>query len=341
MGAICQAIVLFFLMQATEKDRGNIMLSVILPVYNEEKNIERAYEAIRDVLQKEAIAFELVFVDDGSRDKSFEIIKKLAKKVTDGKILGLSFSRNFGKEAAIFTGLSHAAGDVCAVMDCDLQHPPEILVDMYHMWEQGFEIIEGVKRSRGKENIIYKGFAKLFYKLISKSTGIEMYRSSDFKMLDRKVVNEYIKLPERNVFFRALSSWLGYKSAVVEFDVQERVYGKTKWSIKSLVKYAIGSITSFTTAPMQFITLSGFVFSLFAVVLGVWSFAQWAAGKALEGFTTVILLLLIIGSLLMLSLGIIGYYLARIYEEIKGRPRSIVQEIVDSKGVGQEKKNQK
>lgn len=317
------------------------MLSVILPVYNEEKNIERAYEAIRDVLQKEAIAFELVFVDDGSRDKSFEIIKKLAKKVTDGKILGLSFSRNFGKEAAIFTGLSHATGDVCAVMDCDLQHPPESLVDMYHMWEQGFEIIEGVKRSRGKENIIYRGFAKLFYKLISKSTGIEMYRSSDFKMLDRKVVNEYIKLPERNVFFRALSSWLGYKSAVVEFDVQERVYGKTKWSIKSLVKYAIGSITSFTTAPMQFITLSGFVFSLFAVVLGIWSFVQWAAGKALEGFTTVILLLLIIGSLLMLSLGIIGYYLARIYEEIKGRPRSIVQEIVDSKGAGQEEKNEK
>jgi len=310
------------------------MLSVILPVYNEEKNIERAYEAIRDVLQKEAIAFELVFVDDGSKDKSFEMIQGLAKKVTDGKILGLSFSRNFGKEAAIFAGLSHAAGDVCAVMDCDLQHPPEILVEMYHMWEQGFEIIEGVKRSRGKESILYKGFAKLFYKLISKSTGIEMYRSSDFKMLDRKVVNEYIKLPERNVFFRALSSWLGYKSAVVEFDVQERVYGKTKWSIKSLVKYAIGSITSFTTAPMQFITVSGIIFFLFALVLGIWSFAQWAAGRALEGFTTVILLLLIIGSLLMVSLGIIGYYLARIYEEIKGRPRSIVKEIVDSKSAG-------
>ncbi|MCM1181000.1 MAG: glycosyltransferase family 2 protein [Clostridium sp.] len=309
------------------------MLSVILPVYNEEKNIERTYEAIRDVLQKEAISFELVFVDDGSKDKSFEKIKELANKVTNGKILGLSFSRNFGKEAAIFTGLSHATGDVCAVMDCDLQHPPEVLVDMYHMWEQGFEIIEGVKRSRGKENLLYKGFAKLFYKLISKSTGIEMYRSSDFKMLDRKVVNEYIKLPERNVFFRALSSWLGYKSAVVEFDVQERIYGKTKWSIKSLVKYAIGSITSFTTAPMQFITISGVVFFLFAVVLGILSFAQWAAGQALEGFTTVILLLLMIGSLLMLSLGIIGYYLARIYEEIKGRPRSIVQEMIDSQNV--------
>lgn len=316
------------------------MLSVILPVYNEEKNIERAYEAIRDVLQKETIAFELVFVDDGSKDKSFEMIQGLAKKVTDGKILGLSFSRNFGKEAAIFAGLSHATGDVCAVMDCDLQHPPEILVEMYRMWEQGFEIIEGVKRSRGKESILYKGFAKLFYKLISKSTGIEMYRSSDFKMLDRKVVNEYIKLPERNVFFRALSSWLGYKSAVVEFDVQERVYGKTKWSIKSLVKYAIGSITSFTTAPMQFITVSGIIFFLFALVLGIWSFAQWAAGRALEGFTTVILLLLIIGSLLMVSLGIIGYYLARIYEEIKGRPRSIVKEIVDSKGAGRKEQSE-
>lgn len=307
------------------------MLSVVLPVYNEEKNIECAYEAIRDVLKGAGIDFELVFVNDGSKDNSFEKVRELAGRVKDGKILGVSFSRNFGKEAAIFSGLSHATGDVCAVMDCDLQHPPETLVEMYHMWEKGYEIIEGVKRSRGKEGIFYKSFAKLFYRLISKSTGIEMYRSSDFKMLDRKVVDEYIKLPERNIFFRALSSWLGFKSAVVEFDVKEREYGKTKWSIKSLVKYAVGSITSFTTAPMQFITVSGVVFSLFAVVLAIQSLVRWASGRALEGFTTVILLLLIIGGLLMISLGIIGYYIARIYEEIKGRPRSIVNEIVESK----------
>lgn len=306
------------------------MLSVVLPVYNEEQNIVRAYEAIRDVLMPNGIAFELVFVNDGSKDNSFEVIRKLSESVCDAKIIGLSFSRNFGKEAAIFTGLSHATGDVCAVMDCDLQHPPETLVEMYDMWKQGFEIIEGVKRSRGKENLLYKGFAKLFYKLISRSTGIEMYRSSDFKMLDRKVVDEYVKLSERNIFFRALSSWLGYKSAVVEFDVQERFSGKTKWSIKSLVKYAIGSITSFTTAPMQLITLSGMVFFLFALVLGVHSIVKWAMGHALEGFTTVILLLLITGSVIMISLGIIGYYLARIYEEIKGRPRSIVREVVKS-----------
>lgn len=304
------------------------MLSVILPVYNEEKNIENAYRAIRDVLAPEKIEFELVFVNDGSKDKSFEVIRKLAEDVHDAQIVGVSFSRNFGKESAIFSGLSHASGDVCAVMDCDLQHPPETLVEMYHLWQQGYEIIEGVKRSRGKENVFYKEAAKLFYNLISKSTGIDMYRSSDFKMLDRKVVNEYIKLTERNIFFRALSTWLGYRRTIVEFDVQERVAGTTKWSVKSLVKYAISNITSFTTAPMQLITVLGIIFFIFALVLGIQSFVRWATGYALEGFTTVILLLLITGSLIMISLGIIGYYLARIYEEIKGRPRSIIDEIV-------------
>lgn len=304
------------------------MLSVILPAYNEEGNIDVAYEKIRSVLAPEQIEFELVFVDDGSKDRTFEEIRMLAEREKEDRIEGLSFSRNFGKEAAIFSGLAHASGDVCVVMDCDMQHPPEKLIEMYRLWEQGYEIIEGVKRYRGRESMIYKGFAKLFYSLISKSTGIEMYRSSDFKMLDRKVVDEYVSLKERNIFFRALSAWLGYKRITVEFDVQERVSGTTKWSIKSLVKYAVGSITSFTTAPMQLITILGFLFLAFAVVLGIQSLVKWFAGTALEGFTTVILLLLITGSLIMMSLGIIGYYLARIYEEIKGRPRSIINEVV-------------
>ena len=307
------------------------MLSVILPVYNEEQNIDRAYQAIKDVLKPENIEFELVYVNDGSKDSSFEKIQALAQKVSDAKITGVSFSRNFGKEAAIFSGLAHASGDVCAVMDCDLQHPPATLVEMYRLWEQGFEIIEGVKRSRGKENILYKGAAKLFYNVISNATGIEMYHASDFKMLDRKVVEEYIRLPERNIFFRALSSWLGFKSATVEFDVEERQAGVTKWSLKSLARYAIGSITAFTTAPMQLITFMGCIFFIFAFVLGIQSLVKWGSGQALEGFTTVILLVLITGSLIMMSLGIIGYYLAKIYEEIKARPRYIVEEIVRSK----------
>ena len=304
------------------------MLSIILPTYNEEDNIERVYEAVREVVLPEGIECELVFVNDGSKDHSFEAIADLAGKINDMKITGISFSKNFGKEAAILAGLSHAGGEVCVVMDCDLQHPPETLIKMYHLWEQGFEVIEGVKRSRGKENPVYRGFARLFYKLITHSTGVNMERASDFKMMDRKVVDEYIKLPERNIFFRALSSWMGYKCASVEFDVKERASGRTKWSLDGLFKYAIGSICSFSTAPMQLITLSGVFFFFFSVVLGIQSLAKWFSGNALEGFTTVIILILIVGSLIMISLGIIGYYLARIYEEIKGRPRYIVDEII-------------
>lgn len=309
------------------------MLSIVLPTYNEEGNIERAYRSIREVLEPEGIDFELVYVNDGSKDGSFYKIQELIDAVSDIRIAGISFSRNFGKEAAILAGLSNASGDACVVMDCDMQHPPETLVEMYGLWQQGFEVVEGVKHSRGKENILYRGFAKLFYKLISRSTGVDMERASDFKLMDRKVVDEYIKLPERNIFFRALSSWLGYKVAKVEFDVKERALGRTKWSLDSLVRYAIGSICSFTTEPMQLITLSGVFFFFFAVVLGFQSFVKWCRGTAVEGFTTVILLLLLTGSLIMVSLGIIGYYLSKIYEEIKCRPRYIVDEIADNKKV--------
>lgn len=304
------------------------MLSIILPTYNEQENIEKVYHEISRVLSPERIEFELVYVNDGSKDASYERICQLSDRVADAKIVGISFSRNFGKEAAILAGLANATGDVCAVMDCDLQHPPETLVSMYRLWEQGFEVIEGVKRSRGKESILYRDFANMFYKLISRSTGVNMDRASDFKMLDRKVVDEYVRLPERNIFFRALSSWMGYRSTIVEFDVKERASGRTKWSLRSLFRYAIGSICSFTTAPMQLITISGIVFFIFAFVLGVQSLYRWASGSALEGFTTVILLLLITGSMIMISLGIIGYYLSKIYEEIKGRPRYIVDEII-------------
>ncbi|MBR1599184.1 MAG: glycosyltransferase family 2 protein [Lachnospiraceae bacterium] len=306
------------------------MLSVVLPTYNEEQNIEKAYEAIRDVLLPEGIELELIYVNDGSKDESLLKINELVGSVSDVKIVGVSFSRNFGKEAAILAGLYHASGEVCAVMDCDLQHPPETLLSMYRLWEQGYEVIEGVKRSRGRENPIYRGFANLFYKLISKAAGVDMARASDFKMLDRKVVDQYIRLPERNIFFRSLSAWMGYKSISVEFDVKERASGSSKWSLDSLFKYAIGSISSFSTAPMQLITLFGVFFFCFSVVLGIQSLVRWFVGGALEGFTTVILLILMVGSMIMVSLGIIGYYLSRIYEEIKARPRYIVDEVISN-----------
>lgn len=298
------------------------MLSIVIPAYNEEKMILKTTEVVSGIMERERIPFELVFVNDGSKDQTWEMIEKAAEK--NSHVTGIRFSRNFGKESAIFAGLANAEGDCIAVMDCDLQHPPETLVEMYRLWEQGYEVIEGVKRSRGKESILHRASAGMFYKIMSKAVQIDMSRASDFKLMDRKAVEALLSMPERNAFFRALSSWVGYRTTSVEFDVQERTEGESKWSTWSLIKYAVRNIVGFSSAPLQMITVAGVLTLLLAVVLGIQSLVKYFCGHALEGFTTVILLLLIIGSLIMLSLGVIGIYIAKIYEEVKGRPRYFI-----------------
>ncbi|MCD7885520.1 MAG: glycosyltransferase family 2 protein [Lachnospiraceae bacterium] len=298
------------------------MLSVILPAYNEEKMIRKASARIDEILTAERIDYEIVFVNDGSKDGTWEEITKAAAE--NPHVTGVCFSRNFGKESAMLAGLAEASGDCCAVMDCDLQHPPETLVEMYRLWEQGYEVIEGVKRTRGKESALHRASAGLFYKMLSKAVKIDMSRASDFKLLDRRAVDALLSLPERNVFFRALSSWIGFKTASVEFDVQERTEGESKWSTWSLIQYAVRNIVVFSTAALQFVTMAGIVVFIAAVILGIETLVRYFMGRAVEGFTTVILLILIIGSLVMISLGIIGYYIGKIYEEVKGRPRYLI-----------------
>lgn len=298
------------------------LLSIIIPSYNEQGNIERTFLAIQEVLQLNHIPFELIFVDDGSSDETYLRIQELASTHAEAK--GLSFSRNFGKEAAIFAGLEAATGDCCLIMDCDLQHPVSIIPEMIRLWEEGYEVIEGVKSSRGKEGFLHKFCAKSFYSLISKATQIDMSHASDFKLLDRKAVDSLLVLPERAPFFRALSSWIGFRTISIPFEVQEREIGTSKWSVWSLTKYALRNITSFSGAPMQFVSIMGWVMLLASVLLGIQSLYKYFNGTALEGFTTVILLLLIIGSILMISLGIIGHYISKIYDEIKARPRYII-----------------
>ena len=301
------------------------MLSVILPSYNEEKMIAKATERMAEILQPEKIDYELLFIDDGSRDNTWAQINEAAEK--DSHVVGVHFSRNFGKEAAMFAGLEHAKGDCCVVIDCDLQHPPEKIVEMYRLWEQGYEVVEGIKEDRGEESGLHKFAANSFYGLISKATGMDMSSSSDFKLLDRKVVDTLNSLPERNVFFRALSFWVGYKKTSVSYCVQERTEGVSKWSTKSLIKYALTNISSFSSAPLHIVTVLGFIMLAVSVVLGIIALVQKISGVALGGFTTVILLLLFSASIIMISLGIIGYYIARIYDEIKGRPRYIISRI--------------
>ncbi|MDR1002972.1 MAG: glycosyltransferase family 2 protein [Oscillospiraceae bacterium] len=304
------------------------MLSVVIPAYNEEEMIALAAFEISDVLKSNGIEYELIFVDDGSTDGTWTGISCEAKN--SPHIRGLRFSRNFGKEAAIFAGLKSAKGDCVAVMDCDLQHPPKTLIAMYNMWEDGFEVVEGVKSSRGKESFLYKMSAKLFYSAISAATKVDMNSASDFKLLGRRAVDALIEMPERGAFFRALSSWIGFRTVSVPFEVAERARGESKWSTWKLMKYALTNIASFTSAPMQIVWVIGVLFFIGALVLGVQSLYMKFSGKALGGFTTVIIIELIIGAATMLSLGIIGSYIARIYEEIKCRPRYIVSETAAS-----------
>lgn len=304
------------------------LLSIVLPAYNEEQNIANTVQVLSGLLDENAIDYELVFISDGSRDGTFPEIMKAA--AVNPRIKGAQFSRNFGKEAGIFAGLELATGDAVIVMDCDLQHPPQVIPQMWKLWQDGAEVVEGIKSRRGKESLGYKLSAGLFYRIMSRLIRLDMNSSSDFKLLDRKVVDVLLGLPERNTFFRALSFWVGFRTEKVSYEVQERKYGKSKWSFWSLMKYAITNATSFSTLPLQLVTVMGSVSILFSAVLAVQTLVKFMMGMAVEGFTTVILLILIIGGFLMLSLGIIGHYIARIYEEVKGRPKYIISQVTEN-----------
>lgn len=301
-------------------------LSVVLPAYNEEHMLAKTCRTLKKILDLAEINYELVIVDDGSTDQTWKIIEETAEK--DRNVTGVHFSRNFGKEAAIVAGLAQASGNAVAVMDCDLQHPPEVLVKMYRLWEQGYEVVEGIKKSRGTETVFHRKSAGFFYRIMSRATGFNMENASDFKLLDRKAVESVLSMPERSMFFRATSSWVGFKSTSVLFEVQEREAGESKWSTGSLIRYAFRNIVAFTTLPLQFVTIGAGGCFICSLLLLIYSLVRYFTGHAVEGYTTLLIVMLFIGSAVMMSLGIIGYYIARIYEEVKRRPRYIVSRII-------------
>lgn len=300
----------------------NTLISIIVPAYNEQDNITRCYEAVNSIMTSTNVNYELIFIDDGSKDLTYTNMVKAS--IQSPNVRGLSFSRNFGKEAAIFAGLEAAKGDAAIVMDCDLQHPPTLIPKMIDEWNAGYEVVEAVKTSRGKEGIFHKLFTKLFYSIISKATKIDMSNASDYKLIDRKAIDALLLMPERAPFFRALSSWIGFRSIAIPFEVQEREIGTSKWSTWSLTKYAIRNITSFSGSPLQLVTIMGWILFIFGICVAVEALYQHFAGTAATGFTTVILLQLITSGGIMISLGIIGLYISKIYDEIKARPKYII-----------------
>ena len=304
-------------------------ISIVVPVYNEAAHIRTSMAYVGKICEEASIPYELVLIDDGSKDESWNVICSMAKE--DERITAVRLSRNFGKEPALCAGLDIASGDAVLVMDADLQHPPEKIPHMVRLWQEGAEVVEGVKSSRGKEKRSYRFCAKLFYGMINKATGIEFDNASDFKLLDRKVVDAMKQMPERMTFFRGMSAWVGFDRTTFEFEVSERVDGTSKWSLKRLISLAVTAVTSYTSAPLHCITILGFIMFLGAIVLGIQTLYMKLAGHAQDGFTTVILLLLLIGSMIMISLGIIGLYLMKMYHEIKGRPRYLTSRVIRNK----------
>lgn len=307
-----------------------MLISIVIPVYNEEKQVRETVRVIGEIMAKNQINYEFIFIDDGSRDQTWRELKQLG--AADPKIQAIKLSRNFGKESALCAGLEAVSGDACVVMDADLQHPPTLIPEMVRLWkDEGYEIVEGVKSSRGKESWSSKMSAGLFYRILHKLSGINLNDASDFKLLDAKVIAAWRAMPERNTFFRGMAAWVGFKRIAVPFEVAERTTGGTKWSKYRLFKLAITAITSFSSFPLQVVTFLGILFLLGSIILGIQTIYMKFSGIAVGGFTTVILLLLITGSALMISLGIIGTYLAKIFEEVKHRPRYIVAETVKNK----------
>lgn len=298
------------------------MISVVIPVYNEEKGI---VHNINEIIKYLPDDYEVVLVDDGSKDSSWQEITKLFNE--NPRVVGVRFSRNFGKEAAVMAGVSTAKGDAVIVMDSDLQHPPEYIPEMIEKWQEGYKIVETVKKNRGKESFLYKISAGLFYGTLKKMSGLDMANSSDYKLLDRTVVDKIKEFKEGQLFFRGLVDWVGYERYVLRIDVREREIGKSKFKFKSLFKLALNAITSFSSSLLYITAFLGGLFFIGALILAIQTVYNKVVGISASGFTTVILLQLIIGSLIMFCLAIIGIYVGKIYEEVKRRPQYIISEI--------------
>lgn len=301
------------------------LVSIVLPVYCESATIGSLLGDIRSKLSGLGIEYEFVLVDDGSTDSTWAEIEKLQKEYS--MLRAARLSRNFGKDLALCAGLEMARGDAVVVMDGDGQHPPSLLPEMIRLWlDTDVEIVEGVKTHRGKETVFNKISAGIFYMMWNKLSGFELRGASDYKLLDRRAVDAYLRMNERHVFFRGMTAWLGFRTAQLPFEVAERTGGRSGWSLFKRVKLAIDGISGFSSLPLQLVTLAGVAFFFFSLIFGIYTLVLQLSGHSVSGFATVILLLLFVGSLLMISLGIIGIYLARIYEEIKHRPRFVVAE---------------
>lgn len=302
-------------------------VTILIPCYNEEASLPLLYPRLQELMNSQPrYAWEILFVNDGSSDKTVEIIHQL--RAADKRISLVDLSRNFGKERAMLAGFDYAKGDCVVIMDADLQHPPHVIPQMLARWEEGFDDVYAERRTRGKEPWLRKQVSLLYYRLLQKTTRINILPNvGDFRLLDRKCIEVLRQLRESERNTKGLYCWIGFRKTSVAFETADRVAGTSSWNFWSLLNLAVNGITSFTTAPLRLATVLGFVVSLVAFVYMCYILLKTLLfGDPVQGFPTLLTVILFLGGVQLLSLGIIGEYLGRIFYESKHRPVYVVRE---------------
>lgn len=302
-------------------------VTILIPCYNEEQSLPLLYEQLAILTDSHAeYNWEILFVNDGSKDNTILLIKQLSQK--DNRIAYVDLSRNFGKEAAMLAGFDYATGDCMVIMDADLQHPPHLIPEMLQHWEAGYDDVYAKRTTRGKESWLRKNLSLLYYKLLQKTTRVEILQNvGDFRLLDRKCIDTLKQLRESERYTKGMFCWIGFNKKEIEFEQGDRVAGETSWNYLSLFNLAIEGITSFTIAPLRLSTMIGIIVSIIAFIymcVIITKTIIW--GEDVQGFPTLMVVILFLGGVQLLSLGIIGEYLGRIFHETKNRPVYVVKE---------------
>jgi polyisoprenyl-phosphate glycosyltransferase len=305
-----------------------MLISIIIPCFNEQESIPEIYSQLTSVMQQTGEEHEIIFIDDGSTDNSIKILNEIIR--TDKRVVALEFSRNFGHQAAICAGLDHADGDAVIMMDADLQHPPHIVPALIERWKEGFDIVYTIRKDSFETTFLKKYTAKFFYKLINTLAKINIpENSADFRLLDKKVVHKLKNFKEKTIFLRGLLSWVGYQKYPIHYNAAPRYAGRSKYTLWKMIKFAFDGIVSFSVFPLHIATICGFMVASFSFIYAVYAiYVKLFTNETMPGWTSVLVAVLFLGGVQLLSLGIIGEYLGRVYEESKGRPTYIIKNFI-------------